>query len=86
MLDERDRRALLDIEADLRPQSFTARAFAVGAAAGRISWFAVLVLADVTAVLTLLTGVFAARGGFVFAGFLAGFVLVVVHTVRVKRR
>ncbi|QRP49709.1 hypothetical protein [Amycolatopsis sp. FDAARGOS 1241] len=86
MLDERDSRALRDIEAELRPQSFTTRAFAVRVLAERISWLAVLLFAEVTAVLALVTGVFAGRGGLAFAGFLTGCALAVVHTVRVKRR
>ncbi|MET7992824.1 hypothetical protein ABZU76_18225 [Amycolatopsis sp. NPDC005232] len=81
-LNEQDHRTLLDIEADLHPQSFTARAFALRGAFERISWQAVLISAEGTAVLTALTGVFAGRGALAFAGFLGGCALVPLHTVR----
>ncbi|MGW4487351.1 hypothetical protein ACWEOE_26325 [Amycolatopsis sp. NPDC004368] len=80
-----DRRVLRDLEADLLPMSFATRAFAVRAAAERVPWLAVLVFADVTAVLAFATGVFAGNGGLGFASFLAGCALVLLHTVRMKR-
>ncbi|MEV6898738.1 hypothetical protein [Amycolatopsis sp. NPDC051372] len=80
-----DRRVLRDLEADLRPNSFTTRAFAVRAAAERVSWRAVLVFAEVTAALAFVTGVFGADGGLAFGSFLAGCALGFLHTARLAR-
>ncbi|MEU4674011.1 hypothetical protein AB0F91_40150 [Amycolatopsis sp. NPDC023774] len=85
MPDGDDQRTLQGLEAELNLRTFTTWAFTAHAAAEHVSWLAVLVFADVTAVLAFLTGVFAANGALAFASFLAGCALLFLHTARMKR-
>ncbi|MBB4689103.1 DUF3040 domain-containing protein [Amycolatopsis jiangsuensis] len=77
MLDDQDLRALRRLEDGLPPAP--ARHL-LAARAERIPWRAVILLADLTAVLTFVTGVVAADGALGFFGFLALCALVLVHS------
>jgi hypothetical protein len=86
MLPEHERRALRAIEAELRASDpFFADALSGTRLAHAARWRAILVLADVTAVLMVVFGIFGQAGWTTFWGIVATAVLVRIHLVRRRR-
>ncbi|MEA5365240.1 DUF3040 domain-containing protein [Amycolatopsis sp., V23-08] len=87
MLPERDRRVLRQIEQDLRAED---PGFLAGFPADRQDrsrqWRVIVLLADVTVVLMIAVGIFAADGWPVFWGLVCVAAMVQVHRVRNGRR
>ncbi|MCR6490642.1 DUF3040 domain-containing protein [Amycolatopsis sp. OK19-0408] len=83
MLPDKDRRALRAIEDELRS---TDPLFAETLSGARMAqaarWKAILILADVTAVLLVVLGIFAQQGWAVFWGIIGGGTLFWVHVAR----
>lgn len=85
MLPESERRALREIEEDLRAND---PAFAAALSAGRFGeqwrWQALHVLADVTAGLMLVLGALTRDAGMILWGMLGGAGLIGVHVLRAE--
>jgi hypothetical protein len=85
MLPEHERRALRDIEAELRASDpLFADALSGDRLAHAARWRAILILADITTVLMIVLGIFGQSGWTTFWGIVAAGFLLRIHLVRRK--